>query len=74
MKNPKKLTGPLATLNTATHGAIAKAVQQGDLESKAGSTLLLSATDAWAKLGLKALLGGTLASYLSASIAGILIG
>ena len=54
VKNPKKLTGPLAALNTATHGAIAKAVQQGDLESKAGSTLLLSATDAWAKLGLKA--------------------
>jgi len=44
----------LAALNIATHGAIAKAIQQGDLESKAGGTLLLSATDAWAKLGLKA--------------------
>ncbi|MFM8152879.1 MAG: M17 family peptidase N-terminal domain-containing protein, partial [Polynucleobacter victoriensis] len=54
IKSPKKLTGPLATLNTATHGAIAKAVEQGDLESKAGSTLLLTSTDAWAKLGLKA--------------------
>lgn len=54
IKNAKKLTGHLGALNTATHGAIAKAIEQGDLEPQAGSTLMLNATDAWAKLGLKA--------------------
>ena len=54
IKNPKKLTGPLAALNIATHGAITKAIEQGDLDAKVGSTLLLTSTDAWAKLGLKA--------------------
>jgi leucyl aminopeptidase len=54
ISNPKKLTGHLGALNTATHGAIAKAIEQGDLDPQAGSTLMLSATDAWAKLGLKA--------------------
>ena len=54
IKNAKKLTGHLGALNAATHGAIAKAIEQGDLEPQAGSTLTLNATDAWAKLGLKA--------------------
>ena len=54
IKNPKKLTGPLAALNIATHGAITKAIEQGDLDAKVGSTLLLTSTDAWVKLGLKA--------------------
>ena len=54
IKSSKKLAGSLVALNAATHGAIAKAVEQGDLESKAGSTLLLTSTDAWSKLGLKA--------------------
>ncbi len=54
IKNAKKLTGHLGALNTATYGAIAKAIEQGDLEPQAGSTLMLNATDAWAKLGLKA--------------------
>ncbi len=54
LKNPKKLTGLLGSLNTATHGAIAKAIEHGDLDSHAGSHLLLNSTDAWSKLGLKA--------------------
>jgi len=54
MKNAKKLTGHLGALNAATHGAIARAIEQGDLEPEAGSTLMLNATDAWSKLGLKA--------------------
>ena len=54
LQNPKKLGGALNALNLATHGAIAKAVAAGDLEAKAGSSLLLSATDAWAVAGLKA--------------------
>jgi len=54
IKNAKKLSGGLAALNTATHGAIARALESKDLDTTAGSTLLLNATDAWAKLGLKA--------------------
>ena len=54
IKNAKKLSGHLGALNTATHGAIAKAIDQGDLDTQAGSTLMLTSTDAWAKLGLKA--------------------
>lgn len=54
LQNPKKLGGDLHTLNLATHGAIARAVLAGDLESKPGSSLLLTATDAWASSGLKA--------------------
>jgi len=54
IQNPKKLGGVLNALNLATHGAIAKAVAMGDLEAKSGSSLLLSATDAWAFAGLKA--------------------
>jgi len=54
IKNSKKLTGSLSALNAATHGAIARAIAQGDLDTSAGSTLLLNATDAWSKLGLKA--------------------
>lgn len=54
LKKAKGLTGLLAALNTATHGAIVNAVSRGDLEAQAGSCLLLNSTDAWAKLGLKA--------------------
>jgi leucyl aminopeptidase len=54
LKNPKKLTGLLVSLNTATHGAIAKAMERGDLDTHAGSHLLLNSTNAWSKLGLKA--------------------
>ena len=54
LHNPKKLGGALNPLNVATHGAIAKAITLGDLEAKAGSSLLLSATDAWSAAGLKA--------------------
>ena len=54
IKNAKKLSGGLAALNTATHGAVTRAIENKDLDTTSGSTLLLNATDAWAKLGLKA--------------------
>ncbi len=54
IKNAKKLSGGLAALNAATHGAVARAIENKDLDTTSGSTLLLNATDAWAKLGLKA--------------------
>ena len=54
VQNLKKLGGALNALNLATHGAIAKAVAMGDLEAKSGSSLLLSATDAWAAAGFAA--------------------
>jgi leucyl aminopeptidase len=54
IKNAKKLSGGLAALNAATHGAIVRALESKDLDTTSGSTLLLNATDAWAKLGLKA--------------------
>lgn len=54
IKNAKKLSGGLAALNTATHGAVARAIESKDLDTTTGSSVLLNATDAWAKLGLKA--------------------
>lgn len=54
IKNTKKLSAGLSALNTATHGAVARAIEAKDLEGVAGSHVLLTATDAWGKLGLKA--------------------
>jgi leucyl aminopeptidase len=54
LKNPKKLTGTLAALDKASQGAISRAVVLGDLEAKAGSSLLINSTDSWASAGLKA--------------------
>jgi leucyl aminopeptidase len=54
IKNAKKLSGGLGALNAATHGAVARAIESKDLDTASGSHVLLNATDAWAKLGLKA--------------------
>jgi leucyl aminopeptidase len=54
LKNPKKLTGILADLDKASQGAIGRAVVLGDLEAKAGSSLLINSTDSWSLAGLKA--------------------
>ena len=53
LKNPKKLTGTLSILDKASQGAISRAVILGDLDAKAGSSLLINSTDSWASEGLK---------------------
>ena len=54
IKNPQRLTGLLHSLDQAIAGVVSRALKQGDLQSKAGSHLMLAASESWSKAGLKA--------------------
>ena len=44
IKNAKKLSGGLAALNAATHGAVARAIENKDLDTTSGSNVFCNQT------------------------------